>query len=660
MKVNPFNITKAVDYSDEEINSYWVDFVKGGFTQAIKPTSPMPMLILGGKGSGKTHVMRYFSYGLQKLRIKKSISEEIRDDGYLGIYMRCSGLNSNRFKEKSQSKEIWSTIFSYYIELWLAQLVVNILLDIFRDQEDYRIKIEKKICSEISDLFDTSEVNNDLNSLSDVLRLLKDLQKKVDFHVNNIALTGGNLSEVKIHLTPGKLIFGIPKILESKIDFFKNCQFIYLIDEFENLTIDQQKYINTLLREKEAPSTFKIGSRLYGVRTYKTYSADEENKENSEYEVYNIDKEFRSSYIDYKNWAKKICLKKLSIAGYLAEVSNESINHVGKYFEEFSVENLNEKLKVKSDRNSRSYLSELKRELSSYKLGNDEIDLIIERLKFNEDRLLERANIFIFYRKWKDGEELNSASIKIQKDCSIYFNEKSKQTLHHTVLDKFKYDLIDKLSRESNEPTPYLGLDNFIKMSAGIPRHLLIILKHVFRWSNFNGEQPFIKINGISKISQNNGLKDAANWFLEDARIAGETGEKVQSSIRRLGYYLKEIRFSHTPPECSISSFRINQLELSGEINSVLKYLEQYSYIISQGQRRDKNTNRQDCTYQINGLIAPYFELSISRRGVLSINKNEANIIFSPQSENQFTALINTKRSKYNPPFNNEVSPLFD
>ena len=84
-----------------------------------------------------------------------------------------------------------------------------------------------------------------------------------------------------------------------------------MIDEFENLTVDQQKHINTLLREKESPSTFKIGARLYGVRTYSTNSAEEENKENSEYEVYNIDKEFRERFSDYKSWAKKICIKKL-------------------------------------------------------------------------------------------------------------------------------------------------------------------------------------------------------------------------------------------------------------------------------------------------------------------------------------------------------------
>ena len=71
---NPFNITKAVDFNDQEINDYWVDIPSGeGFAAMAKPTSPMPMLILGGKGSGKTHLMRYFSYPLQRIRYGKDV-----------------------------------------------------------------------------------------------------------------------------------------------------------------------------------------------------------------------------------------------------------------------------------------------------------------------------------------------------------------------------------------------------------------------------------------------------------------------------------------------------------------------------------------------------------------------------------------------------------
>ncbi len=72
MHANPFEVVKSVDFSDEEINEYWVDLAESRdqFTEIIKPLSPTPMILLGGKGSGKTHVVRHYSYNLQRIRNK--------------------------------------------------------------------------------------------------------------------------------------------------------------------------------------------------------------------------------------------------------------------------------------------------------------------------------------------------------------------------------------------------------------------------------------------------------------------------------------------------------------------------------------------------------------------------------------------------------------
>src|SRR5208337_4833244 len=101
VKPNPFEVTKAADFNDEEIAGYFVDIPgPGGFGTLANPKSPMPMLIMGGKGSGKTHLMRYFSYPLQKLRHARDIVSGIQSDGYVGVYLRCGGLNAVRFKGK--------------------------------------------------------------------------------------------------------------------------------------------------------------------------------------------------------------------------------------------------------------------------------------------------------------------------------------------------------------------------------------------------------------------------------------------------------------------------------------------------------------------------------------------------------------------------------
>ena len=111
------------------------------------------------------------------------------------------------------------------------------------------------------------EVKPTPKSLDNILSFLKDSQKSLDNIINNCSLSC-RLTDAQITVNRGSLLFGIPKIINKLVPPFANCLFVYLIDEFENLLDYQQRYFNTLIREKESPTTFKIGSRLYGVKTY--------------------------------------------------------------------------------------------------------------------------------------------------------------------------------------------------------------------------------------------------------------------------------------------------------------------------------------------------------------------------------------------------------
>src|SRR5688572_16341815 len=85
---NPFDIVKANDLNDAEILTSFVDLPGGSsLLQRLKPTSRMPMIIFGGKGSGKTHLMRYISYPLQKRRCAAGVHliDHLAREQYLGI-----------------------------------------------------------------------------------------------------------------------------------------------------------------------------------------------------------------------------------------------------------------------------------------------------------------------------------------------------------------------------------------------------------------------------------------------------------------------------------------------------------------------------------------------------------------------------------------------
>ena len=84
------------------------------------------------------------------------------------------------------------------------------------------------------------------------------------------------------------LFFGIPIALRKYSSYFKNVNFLYLADELENISFNQQKYINTLIREKRSV-TFRIGVRKHGMKTYEIMGSNESNKEGHEFDVLRLD-----------------------------------------------------------------------------------------------------------------------------------------------------------------------------------------------------------------------------------------------------------------------------------------------------------------------------------------------------------------------------------
>ncbi len=137
---------------------------------------------------------------------------------------------------------------------------------------------------------DAGEASQDLDHL--VNRVIE-LRRGVDHAVNNAGITGK--LEVEVLTNPGELVFAAARSSVRNLSGLGGISITFLIDEYENLSIDQQRYLNTLLREKVLPTTFLIGSRSWGVKTHETLSAREENRRGSEYDWIELGETYRST-----------------------------------------------------------------------------------------------------------------------------------------------------------------------------------------------------------------------------------------------------------------------------------------------------------------------------------------------------------------------------
>ncbi|MDZ7759628.1 MAG: hypothetical protein U5L00_05180 [Desulfovermiculus sp.] len=672
---NPFNITKAVDFTDEQILSNWVDLPgDGGFNHLIKPLSAMPMFIVGGKGSGKTHIMRHFSYPLQKLRFNADeVFTSLQDDGYVGIYYRLGGLNSSRFHYKNFSDEVWLDVFAYYIELIIAQLTLSTVNDIIKKSPDLQNNVSPFI-SKVIDLFDT-DIQIDTSKVDNLIEYIRKLQKDIDYEVNNCAFT--EKLNIKILVTRGSLIFGIPNCFNEAF-CEKEVLFVYLLDELENILEFQQKYINTLVREKVHPSSFRIGSRLFGIRTLMTYSADEEIKESSEYERLHLDDLMRRNP-NYNKFSKILCAKRL-IKHFESEFNllneDQLSQKLSELFEYYSNDTLfstqtNFILK-KFNHKDRPYLKKLKNQLYMYvkfQYSKSSIDHFIDNILLNlgiyEYPILEKVNILNFYSGWSKNKNLLELSEFIKQD-SQYFLTSQNDKITSSKLSHFNYDLLAQLLRECDKKQEYFGIDTFINMSSGTPKNYLTILKFIYQWAIFYGDEPFVR-DKISIKSQNTGTLEASRWFERDAMFIGWEGEQVQKSINRLATLFREVRFSDKPSECSLTTFSIDYSNTSSASQLILDYAVRHSYLlkIPRGQK-DRNTKRIDDKYRLNPMLCPKWDLPIYSRGTISFNSFETEAIFNPStSQDDFETTMKKRISKMNVPFDlnkptYESKSLFD
>jgi len=189
-------------------------------------------------------------------------------------------------------------------------------------------------------------------------------------------------------------------------------------------------------------------------------------------------------------------------------------------------------------------------------------------------------------------------------------------------------------------------------MSAALPRHLLVILKHIYDWSAFNGEHPFCDSNKISIKSQKNGILDASEWFYNDARAVGDSGQLIIAAIDRLATFFKDMRFSDKPSECSLVTFSVDPNTLTKEAKKIIELAEKWSLLIKiPGGQHDRNSMRVDDKFQLNPMLAPRWDLPVARRGTVSLKASEANAIFDSEYAGNFEEVNKGRVDRMTAPF---------
>jgi hypothetical protein len=222
---------------------------------------------------------------------------------------------------------------------------------------------------------------------------------------------------------------------------------------------------------------------------------------------------------------------------------------------------------------------------------------------------------------------------------------------YQRAVQHYGSDLLAQLFREERKrQSLHYGMKNFIRMSEGLPRSLLILLKEVFDWAIYNSTGQ--AIYKIPIRDQDLGLLDGAEWFLTTMRKSGEHEPAVITAIERIGRLFETNRFADKPIECSLLGFSIRERDLLPLTQERLRLAEQHSFLMRiAGGEIDRNTRERLSKFQLNALVGPKWDLPAARRGIARLKPQDLDIIFDPSKEADFEAFHRKWAERMTAPF---------
>lgn len=617
---NPFMSVNANQLTDEEINNFWAE---GFYEDFMQIDSPMPIVILGGRGAGKTHLMRYFFYKSQKNRLSNNnLKQSIINDGYIGVWFRLSGLNMEKFTNKQNS----NYLFLYYINLLVTEFTLIIINDILSAET---IVNEKHIINKLKSLFlKSNEKIENISNLDTFKNYISELRKEIDFAFNNYYNNDEYFKQISININSADMILELPKIICKEIIEFKDLKILYLFDEIENLTDEQLIVFNTIIRQQKNKEnvSLRLGGRLYSHNVKKTMDNGEEIKVPSDYIEKIIDSELREKASKYKDIALTIFLKRFNSEDKLKNFISITKSSIPNLFQEYD---LLEGIKT-FDKTKKIHFNKFNKFINK-RFDSQTKNLLIKHIS-NEDLFIEKKNMLCVYKSISKTEKLTNENI--QKLISKFHTTKH-----------YDNDLVKQLYKEYDKPLYFSGFDTIIEITKGSPRYLLSIYREIFN----NLDDEFLKEKVISYRIQNYAIRKVADKFWEEAYIDYENFNLVRMGIDRLCKYFNRVKLSMNLPEKSLISFSFNETNLDKESRGFLTLAEKTSLLITTDtlDRKTKNQSGLEKKYRLNPLLCVRWELSIVVGGTTEFSSDLIKALFT-EDITEWKKFEDSKINQYN------------
>ena len=655
----PFDVLRAEDFGGDLYEFYEPLEKLMRKVSGVDIAGSRPVFLIGGRGTGKTMVLKFLSLEMQlkdyiKNILKQSKSTEELNSGemktfldnkkFVGIYLHF------RTTEYDPLKGDIEKLFMSYLSIRIAEKIFKILM-IFKSagilSNCHEIKIAKYFISQIKEPEPKVEI-----SFNGALKLIRDgllSQFETIFEKSSYYSIDEIKKDYSIPVLISKnIIFGLPNFIFAELDFLRDKNLFILLDEVEYLNDFQKQCIGQLIKDSDETSViFKVGSR-YMPKILPVGDSNEVLQEIHDFRKIDITSALNAAHsgrkVDYNNLVKSILNIRLSKSNFF---KIRGVTDISQLFPNISIED--EAVALVNNREKhwekfKNFLKHLKSE--------EEISNIIEYLKYPTNPIIEKLNMLLYYRE-KSPEEIKN---KLQD----YLKGENKQ--YSELYEKNALNLLLQLYSDYRSEKKYVGIDVFIHLSSGIIRNAVELCSQALNTAynyNYNPE----KGKPVDNIYQAIGTKNHAKIQYDDIkRIRKNLGLDVQNFINEIGTIFRELHLNRYLVEPEPTHFETNYSEII-KGRDVFDTALDYSYLQKKPPMDPKSTREtKKDDFLINRVFAPLFGISYRVRGRTYISASQISSLITGDSQEKKKTreeIIKNNAKKEKPETDNQLT-LFD
>ena len=597
-----------------------------------------PIVVYGGRGCGKTMLLRYLSHHSAFSLRRDSFPEDVLR--HVGIYWRADTQFASLLNGRGKEEDLWRAAFGHMCAIVLSLEVLRSLLSIAR--------------SSFPTLSETNLQELDLDQLKaysqaipakhkDAIPYFEHLLAQFEMWANDVR------SVEQPQFLPGyHFVRQVVLQVKEQLPQMSEAVFFVYIDEYENLGSSQQQLINAWLKHSQGPLIFNLAMKRNGFKTRDTVVTGEPLAETHDYRA--VDIEDFDLHKEFPSFAAEILLSRL----HLDDVQIDGVELV-----KFSIDNLRN-ADMLAKRCSSSYRSEVR--AAAEKLFPTKTRRCLANEIFNDSQLLRRLRTLVQRRlearKYKShlGDdfvrpEFPEASIVTpallsRPRISVEHIQEELRRLERGEPNRFDSGkgwihnnfvacVLDVYSGSSDACPIYGGFDVYCMMARGNLRHFLELCYQATLQTK-DGQS-------VSVEQQAEAARQAAAKLLPEVRSFGIRGNQLHMFLLRLGslFSLSQNRPSQSEGERTHFSIRGGEESLGEDERELLAEAVKWSVLFEAKETKVKEAGKpKGVDYIINPIYAPYFHVSYRKGRKLDIDAKHLSTIIGGNYE-EFRRLHN-------------------